>query len=472
MSKKNLHPRLLTAAAVILFNPFISTLDLLPDAIAWLLMLWAIAGVAEFVPHFDVATQHAKKLLLITALKVPSYFVASAYVAGDSRLRVMFTLVCFVFTVLELIWLFPFFGEFFAGLTYLVERHGMTTLAEPGRRTSPLVRAQHAAYIALPAKLILALLPEFTLLSTNESAGIITDAGRDLASFRPLLTVFAFLIALGFGIYFLIAFLPLCRCLRRDEQLEEQLHEARTVALPPLKGRERIRRIHYAVWCMAGGSFMMIDAVFDGINYLPDFIGVALLAAAAALLLPFCKKSAVYTLVAAGPAFFLSLASYGMRYQFFAEYSYEALGRIREADALYDRLSLFSVFESVAITLLYVALCALLFSLIRSETGYRADNAYNRASHKALHRSLSRQAILMTVLGTLATIATTADVFLRRLTERYKITDSDGATGNIILPLYGWFWLVVFALCLSHFLYTLHVAAVLRAEVAHKYSLD
>lgn len=471
MSQKNLHPRLLTAAAVLLFNPFISTLDLLPDAIAWMLILWAISGVAAFVPHFDTATQHAKKLLLITALKAPSYFVASAYVAGDSRLRVMFTLVCFVFTVLELIWLFPFFGEFFAGLTYLVERHGMTTLAEPGRRSSPLVRAQHAAYIALPAKLLLALLPEFTLLSTNESAGII-DAGRDLASFRPLLTAFAFLVALGFGIYFLIAFLPLCRSLRRDEQLEEQLREVRDVALPPLRGRERIRRIGYAAWCMAGGSFMMIDAVFDGINYLPDFLGVALLAAAAALLLPLCKKPAVYTLAAAGLAFVLSLISYMMRYRFFAVYSYEALGRIREADALYDRLSLFSVLESVAITLLYVALCALLFSLIKEETGYRADNAYNRASHEALHRSLCRKAVIMAVLGTLATVATTADVFLRRLTERYKITDSAGAAGSTILPLYGWFWLVVFALCLSHFLYTLHVAAVLRAEVAHKYSLD
>jgi hypothetical protein len=49
-----------------------------------------------------------------------------------------------------------------------------------------------------------------------------------------------------------------------------------------------------------------------------------------------------------------------IRHLFFAEYSYEALGRIREADRLYDLLSYASIAETVTLTALYGALCALL----------------------------------------------------------------------------------------------------------------
>lgn len=483
MTKKNLHPGLLTAAAILLFNPFFSTLDVLPDAIAWLLVLFALSGVAEFVPHFDTAQTHAKKLLLITAIKLPSYFMVSAFVAGDDRQRILFTLVCFSFTVVEMIWLLPFFREFFAGMDYLSERYGFTAIVEPRAakrargplRPSVLAVAQRAAYVALPAKLILAVLPEFSLLVSYEATGTITTVGRDLASFRPILTVIAFLLALGFGIYFLIAFLPLCRTLRRDKGLSALLDNARAEALPPVKGGAYIRRVRYAMWCMAGGSLCMIDAVLDNVNYLPDALGILLLGAAALILLPLDGKRAKITLATAVLALPLSLASYIVRHQFFAKYSYEALGRIREADATYELLTRLSVIETLTLTLLYAAFCALLFSLIKGHTGYQADNVNNYSSHLSLHSALRRRAVVMSALGVLASIATTADVFLRRLTERYKMGSADGAgevVGGVILPVYGWFWLIVFALCLSHFLYTAHMGTVMNAEVEHKYSLS
>ena len=481
MSKRLLRPGLLTAAAIFLSNPFVSTLDVLPDAFAWLFMLLFLSRMAEFVPHFDAAVIHAKKLLLITALKAPSFFLVSSYVAGDERQRVMYTLVCFSFTVVEMIWLFPFFKEFFAGIDYLAERHGLTALVEPrprrGKRSRPSVAAlaEQAVYIALPAKLILAVLPEFALLSSYEASGTITTVGRDLASFRPVLTLFAFAIGLVFGLVFLINFIPLCRMLRRNEALHDMLSGAQEEALAPLKGRDRILRVRYALWCMAGGSFCMIDAVFDGINYLPDALGVLLFGACACLLLPLCPVQAKITVAAAGVALPVSIVTYLLRHAFFAEYSYEALGRIREADALYSSLSLFSCIESACLVLLYAAVCVLLIALTKKETGYQSDNVNNYSSHLSLHKALGRKAILMAIFGTLATTATTGDVFLRRITERYKQGAADGAgevMGGVILPVYGWFWLIVLALCLLHFVYTLHVTSVINDEVAHKYSLS
>ena len=131
--------------------------------------------------------------------------------------------------------------------------------------------------------------------------------------------------------------------------------------------------------------------------------------------------------------------------------------------------------ETVTLTILYAAICALLFALIMEETGYQSDNVNNYSSHLSLHMALRRKAILMAVFGFLASAATTADVFLRRLTERYKLGAADGAgevMGGVILPIYGWFWLIVLAACLLHFFYTAHLSSVLNNEVEHKHSLS
>lgn len=471
-----LRPGLLLVAAILLANPFISTLDVLPDFIAYLCIIGALHGVSSLVPHFDSAIRQAKKLLLVTALKAPSYLWVSAFAAGDERQRVMFTLVCFSFTVVELIWLFPFLRELFAGMDYLAERYGIDSIvATPSyRQASCLAKARQAAYIALPAKLVLAVLPEFSLLSSYDMLGSVTATGRDIASFRPMLTLFAFVIGLGFGIGFLIGFIPLCRALRRDEALEKLLGDLREESLP-LQGGERMKRVRYATWCLSLGVFFMIDAVLDGINYLPDAIGILLLGIAALLLRPLVTREASIALVAACLTLPVSVATYCMRHIFFMHYSYEALGRIVEADGLYGSLSTFSVLETVLVGALCVAICCMLCALIREETGYRADNVHNYSSHLPLHKALCRKAVVMATLGTLASAATTADVFLRRITERYKQGAADGAgevMGGVILPVYGWFWLVVFALCGIYFLYTLHVCAVLNSEVEHKYSIS
>lgn len=475
-AKKSLRPGLLLLAAILLFNPYISTLDFLPDCIAYLFIILALRGVAESVPHFAEAINGAKKMLLITAIKLPAYLFASAYAAADEQLRVIYTLVSFVFAVVEMIWLFPLLRELFAGMDYLAERLGVDSIvtARPGKRMNPLARAKRVAYIALPAKLIIAALPDFTLLSSNEMGGIVTSAGRDLASFRPMFTVLGFIVALGFGIWFLIDFTPLCRTLMRDEKLEQLLGQFREETVKPIPGGERIRRVRYAMWCIAGGAFCMMDVVLDGINYLPDALGILLFGVAVLILRPLSPRRATVTLVTCGIALPLSLATYVTRHLFFAKYSYEALGRIREADALYTTLSVLSSVETAAMIALCVALCALLFVLIGAETGYQADNVNNYSSHLSLHAALRRKAVVMTVLGILSSLATTADVFLRRITERYKQGAADGAgevLGGVILPAYGWFWLVTFAFCAIWFAYSLYFSSVINSEVEHKYSL-
>ncbi len=472
--KKELRPGFLLAAAILLFNPYISTFDILPDFVAYLCILISIRGVTELVPHFNEARTAAKKLLIVSVAKLPSYLLVSASVAGDSRLRVLYTLVTFSFTILELIWLFPLVREFFAGMDYLSDRYGINSVLATKRPhgRSYLSRARCAAYVALPAKLILALLPEFSLLFTNDGSGFIT-VGRDLASFHPLLTGFAVLPALGFGIYFLIDTLPFCRRLMGDRQLRALLQEVREETAPALHGAQHILRARYALWCLAGGAFCLLDIVLDGLNYLPNALGILLFGAAAIILLPLGRGYAKLVLAAACVTLPVSLAAFITRNLFFAEHSYAALGRVREADRLYSLYEFFSVGETVLFTVLAILLCLLLFRIVKQETGYEADHINHYSSHLSLHAALRCKSVLFTLLGILASIAKTVDVFLRHMTERVLqgATDGSGDLTEMTIPGYGWFWLIVFCLAGAYFVYALYYASVMNGEIEHKYSL-
>ena len=133
--------------------------------------------------------------------------------------------------------------------------------------------------------------------------------------------------------------------------------------------------------------------------------------------------------------------------------------------------------EAGAHILLFAATAWMLFSIIRTETGFVALNEENRRSHKSLHLSLKIRAVALSVLAALSSVAMAADVFLRYYTDNYAqggpMGDNvDVNLNGVALPIYGWFWLVVLALRLITAAFAIHTAATLSGEVEHKYMLD
>jgi hypothetical protein len=470
-AKKTLSPALFILAAIFLFNPNVNLLDLLPDFFGYLFLYYALAGLDGLVPHFDTARSGILKMLWIALAKIPAYFIMIALVGDSTDARVTITVFALVFGIVEVIFSFSAISELFAGVDYLRARYGM--LNASGRR---LEGARTATYVFAVAKPALAFLPELCYLSMYEHFGYVNST-PDILIFRPLFIGVAILLGLGFGIWFLTAIARAAWGLRKEEALEELFSELRKTNLAPLRGAARIRRIRLALTMLAIGFLCLIDLVFDEINYLPNGIATLFFALAALLLLRFSRRGAIATLVACVPALLLSAQASFLRYSFFEEYTYAALGKWYAADALYREYELFAALEAGAQVLLFGALLFMLISLIRTETGFVAESEANRKSHKELHTKLTLRVSLLAFLSVLSSVAMAADVYLRYFTDNYEqgtpMGDNISITLNgVALPIYGWFWLVVLALRIITAAVAIHTAATLSGEVEHKYMLD
>lgn len=470
-AKKELSPALLLWAAVFLLNPNINLLDLLPDCIGYLLLVRALSGIDELVPHFDAARAGFLRLFWVALSKIPAYFVMAALVGDSTDHRVTITLLALSYGIMEVLFSFFAIAELFAGVDYLRARHGLFV-----KNGHLLDNARLSSYIWAIAKPALAFLPELCYLSMYEHFGFVTNA-PDIVVYRPMFVAIAFLVGLGFGIYFLVAVSRGIAAARDEEGLFPLLCGIRSKNLPPLHSMARIRRIRAALSLLAIGFVALIDLVFDEINYLPNGVAILFFAVAAFLLLPYAKRGAIAVLIVCVPTLAFSTIASVLRFSFFAQYNYAALGKWLAADTLYRSYELFSTLEAAAQVLLFSAMLFLLICLIRTETGFIAENAENRQSHKELHRALTFRVSVLCGLGALSSIAMAADVYLRYFTDNYKqgTPMGDDVTiqlNGVALPIYGWFWLIVLLLRIVSTFVAVHTAAILSGEVEHKYMLD
>lgn len=469
VTKKALRIGAMTAAAFFLFNPNINLLDLLPDCIGFLLLWYGLGELGERTPHLAAAKSGFLRLALITLTKIPAYFIMAALVGDNQSQRTTVTLFAFAYMLIELIFTLPVLREFFAGIDYLRERHG--ALEDAAHLTE---NCKQATYVWLTAKPILAFLPELCYLSDYEHYGYI-NGGVDILLYRPMFIAIALLVGFCIGIYFLTAAVRFFGALRRDTVTVDLLSTWQAERKSETAGRTRIRRIRLALGLMVAGAGCLIDLYFDKINYLPNAVGILFFMMAAALLLQFSRR-ALWPLIAGLVALPLSLAAYILRAHFFTEHSYGALGRLPAADRLYDTCQLFATLEGAMLLCMLVGLAFLLFDIIGRETGYAAENAYNAVSHTALHRTLRIRAAVMCAIGGLGVVAQVADLYLRRVTESLKqgtvIEDFIVSNGQVVLPVFGWFWLISLMLATLFLLSAFHFATTLGDEVEHKYMLE
>ncbi len=475
---KKERPALNTAAMIVaalfLFNPNINILDVLPDCVAYLCLIAGMRRLPRYFEPFARARRGFLYLTLLTFTRLPAYVIMMGTSGYDDTLRINLPLFALCYGIVELLLAIPAFHAFFEGLDYLGTRYGVRVAASRGATLG-----RNATMTLVIARPVLALLPELCYLY-NRNLGEVTY-GPDILTLRPYLVLLSCLVGLIIGGVFLYRFIPLCRHLGRDETLSALCAE-KEAALPPeplpLHGMARVRRLRTGLYLLCAGVVCMIDLNFDQINYLPDAIGILLLCAGVGVLYPCLRRGAIPVWCCAGAWVGTSIAAYVLERQFFATYSYGALGRLPAADALYDALQWVSLAEGVCAVGTLLCLSRCLSRLIQNETGYPLDHINPYASHRSLHGALQRKNVFFTVLGCLCAVVRVCDVFLRRITEAIKLgkPTTEGVTGPSssqgIFPVFGWLWLLDWILTLLWILYTWHMTSTLSEEIENKYALD
>ncbi len=319
--------------AVIFFaNPYISTLDLLPDAIGCLLLWFALRRAEVFSPKLEEASRRWLRLAIVSGL---DFIVSYVTPVSDAT---MVLLVVFVFRLAEAYLMFNAATETFDGLIYLGtkfeaegiymreseskeekrlkkenarrekldrildrerERYECETAdgidEEHRHRATMRYRRAVAAISADAGKVKMhrdgvsalnratlvfviiraaaCVLPEFTAISSYKYLGdVVTGGGLDLFRFRGMFRSIGLLIAAAVGIYWLVRMLRYIGEIRRDRRFRLAVSEEyeRFISLHAKKVLSR--RLVTALTFLMIGVILTIDIVIDNINYVPDFV--------------------------------------------------------------------------------------------------------------------------------------------------------------------------------------------------------
>jgi hypothetical protein len=96
-NKKVVFP-LVILSLVFLFNPNVNLIDVLPDFVAYVILLLVIGSHAESIPYLSECKGALIKLTLVTLIKIPAFTIMYSNMVSGKDIVPLFTLV---FAVLE-----------------------------------------------------------------------------------------------------------------------------------------------------------------------------------------------------------------------------------------------------------------------------------------------------------------------------------------------------------------------------------
>ncbi len=279
-------------AALFFANPNVANIDILPDAIGYLLLWAGLYYGADLHGRLAEAREGFLRMAFIDAAKIVSFFFLVTVASRDEQptMQLLFT---FVFSVLEIIYALPAWRNFFDGLDGLISdkgnlrRYDLISRGRGGkiRRTRSLPELLRRATTAwLIWRAALATLPEMTALSAFEHSGYVTNFDRDIYEFHGLFVFLAVCIMFVIGFIWLIRMLRFVHRLHGDTDMLDSLREQYAETVLVDEGLFLCRRSRAALLFCTLGALFSVDFYVEELNVIPDFIAVLLFAIAVLIL--------------------------------------------------------------------------------------------------------------------------------------------------------------------------------------------
>jgi hypothetical protein len=265
-----------------LLNPNIVILDLLPDCIGYLFILLGLRKWKLLNLSFSESFDAFQKLLILSLVRIPAsllYVMLSS--DSDEVWGLIFT---FAFGLLDTYYAWKAFTALFSGLRGLSD-------SDPENKISTLigcgygeVRGLTTIFVVL--KSLLALLPELTTLSSSDYGTVTTSGIQSMSSYRYLFTVLACLIGLLIGIYWYIRIFLYFRRLGKNTAFLAYGKERYQLEITEHEDYWAKKRLLRGLSVLAIGSILALEFKFDGFNYLPHPIFIAVIVYALSLFRP------------------------------------------------------------------------------------------------------------------------------------------------------------------------------------------
>lgn len=383
------------AGLILLFNPVVHVVDVLPDAIGYFLIASGLTQMAYYIGEISKAREIFLKLALIECTKLPALLLVP-YSSGSMKV-----LLALVFGLAEAFLVIPAFGEFFEGLSFAGIRYNgnaVYTGAPKKEKKSKKRKAEKAApenrdYITKIRNYIIfflifragaTLVPELTELQLYDHTGEVKQLQFSLAHYKPFIYVVCAVAVSVLGIIYIVRVVRYFGAVKNDKPFNDALDKKYRGDILPNENLFTAKRMRAVLVLLAASAVLELTVVFDEISVIPGVIPAILIAVSACLVSKYVKI-AVYALPLAALRAVVSVFAYTAQLKYFGEYELEAVRWLDEASDLYERMSFFSALEKVLAMLTFVYCLFMIMKAVKVNlAGFGIQNAsaqYSKRNH-------------------------------------------------------------------------------------------
>ena len=406
---------LIAVGAVFLFDPFISVVDLLPDALGYLLMLLGLYRLSDLDERLMEATKGLRYLALIGVARLLSLFLAFGLVSPTEQ-PVFVLLILFTLGVLDCIVLIPMWKNFCGGLLYLGSRNGATVMFDRrglgGRtRTRNIVERYTACTtVFFILREVLAILPEVTVLSHEKGGVEVGDATR-FYDFVGLYRLVGGALSLILGIVWLIMTVRLVTKLKSDTPFFGALTEKYRTEVLTRGDLFAMRAVKSSLACLLVASVCALDIYLDSVNILPDLLTALFLILSVVFIrryagknLPALVASAAYGGVS-GLSWYLQVTGY------FNQGDLPDIIRDEDARLCWSHIVALETLAAILLVVAVVLILRSLYTMVKRYTGvysFRDDPSSTYAAERteAIHTLIRKKLLWVGVLAGVTALST------------------------------------------------------------------
>ena len=472
---------LLTFSFVMLFNPNITIVDLMPDFIAWFILAKLFEHAANSAVYFEEARVAFLRLGWLSLARIPAFFIVLFIRSHDVLDNNIYALASLTFGVAELILLMQATKNIFAGLFHVGERTEANALIAPlkisDRRYVPAESIKEFTYFFLICKTILYVLPDMFLLMRVSERGVVIP----LSSYYPYVFLASQVLGYTLGTVWLIRIRKYARAVYDEGCFTIGLNTlAREDSYAQFDLKTKLRSVNRALLLISIASVCTIEITFNsfdgalanslnGINLMPHFIYGLLMLFALFILkkhtpvgpLPFIS-GALYCISA--------FATYVSSVSFYSNYDLDNLFKAdyflkENAVTAYTMIEILSLIEFLTLSAFLVFFTLAMRNFVLDNTGLsRQSERYGRTDMK-YHGALVKKLYIIMALGIVAGGMKCINVFVN--SDVQKIFTTEGLVFTSTLP---WFHTTVTIAAVIYLAFTIYNNSILKDEVKLKYT--
>ena len=463
---------LLIFSLVLLINPNINVIDVMPDFIAWFILARLFERAADSAPYFDEARIAFKRLAWLNLAKIPAFLLIMFVRSQDTLDNNIYALMSLSFAIAEAIFIIPAVKNIFSALFHLGERTTAAALIKEfpsptcKKRSISTDTLKECTYFFVICKTVLYFLPDMFLLTS------VTDKGHivTVSKYYP----YVFLISQALGIFVGIIWFLRIRKYASAVHKEGLFFEALSFMASEdsemrYETKTKLRSMISALSLMCITSFFTLELSFDnwsGINILPHFIYGIFLIATLYILKKNTKVSNAAFLI--GGCFIASsIAAYMLSVNFLSKYEYLDLLDSAAARSNYLSVQISALIEFLFLIPLLIFVAKSFNNFIISHTGISPESERYQKMEKEYHDSLKKKNYILMVIGILVGAAKCANVFINRDVQIFiSEVDMDIVAASAV----PWFNLVVTATAVVYIGFSIYFTSTLKEEVKLKYT--